>query len=641
MKKIKYIAAVILGSMLFSCMDLDIPPVNLLTDQAVFTSESGVSAYIAKMYRDMPMEDFLCSPRKGWNDTDGSSGFGSWSGITGEAIARSQRSQSHIHWFSQGYEMLREINVFIETLPEYAENFSESDVNRWLGEAYFLRAFAYHTMAMRYGGVIIVNNVLDYPNPNGSLEDYMLPRSSEEDTWDQVAADFDKAIELLPEWSVSGRANKYVAAAYKARAMLFAASIANFNTISHFDTERHVRLCGIPAERAVDYYKSAYNAAKMLEGHYSLYMDDWKSGDYQSQILNFHNILQNPENCETILLRAFQYDSYVHSWDSLFTPLQTKVEGTVAGASPTLDYVELFDGMERDSEGHIKFLDNNGNYILFDDALSPWTTAEPRLRATVIFPGDEFRGETIEIWRGIYTGAVGSGIVKFLPATSTDKYSKVKTLKMAAKEASVEDYTLATGEVTKTGGGSGSYTSTGYGTLSGFLLRKWMDTSLPINQWIPGRSESDWVDMRYAEIMLIRAEAALELSKLGESGESYTTDAFNQINSIRQRAGATLLSSKSQLTRQFIRDERFRELGFENKAYWDLIRWRTYADEHASKRRYFNAMPFRVSENGKWIYDRKYAETSTNSYTFQTVWYYMTIPDSEIAKNTNLVQNPI
>ena len=211
----------------------------------------------------------------------------------------------------------------------------------------------------------------------------------------------------------------------------------------------------------------------------------------------------------------------------------------------------------------------------------------------------------------------------------------------AAKEASVEDYTLATGEVTKTGGGSGSYTSTGYGTLSGFLLRKWMDTSLPINQWIPGRSESDWVDMRYAEVMLIRAEAALELSKLGESGESYTTDAFNQINSIRQRAGATLLSSESQLTRQFIRDERFRELGFENKAYWDLIRWRTYADEHASKRRYFNAMPFRVSENGKWIYDRKYAETSTNSYTFQTVWYYITIPDSEIAKNTNLVQNPI
>ena len=52
-------------------------------------------------------------------------------------------------------------------------------------------------------------------------------------------------------------------------------------------------------------------------------------------------------------------------------------------------------------------------------------------------------------------------------------------------------------------------------------------------------------------------------------------------------------------------------------------------------------MPFRVSENGKWIYDRKYAETSTNSYTFQTVWYYMTIPDSEIAKNTNLVKNPI
>ena len=101
-----------------------------------------------------------------------------------------------------------------------------------------------------------------------------------------------------------------------------------------------------------------------------------------------------------------------------------------------------------------------------------------------------------------------------------------------------------------------------------------------------------------------------------------------------------MLGSPDELTVQFIRDERFRELGFENKAYWDLIRWRTYDREHDSKRRYFNAMPFIVSENGKWIYDRKYAETSTNSYTFKPVWYYMSIPDSEIAKNTNLVQNP-
>ena len=116
-------------------------------------------------------------------------------------------------------------------------------------------------------------------------------------------------------------------------------------------------------------------------------------------------------------------------------------------------------------------------------------------------------------------------------------------------------------------------------------------------------------------------------------------EAFELINEIRERAGANLLTSSSELTRQFIRDERFRELGFENKAYWDLVRWRTYDKEQPSKRRYHVAMPFRVSENGKWIIDRKLQESST-TYTFKPVWYYLSIPDSDIAKNHNLVQNP-
>lgn len=641
MKKINCLLAILVSAISVSCVDMDIPPVNILTGDTVFTSQSGVKAYLAKMYRDMPMEDFLCSPRNGWNCTDGSSGFGSWSGVTGEALARGQDMQHHLDWFSEGYAMLREINEFIEAIPQYAENFTEDDINTWLGEAYFLRAFAYATLTMHYGGVVIVNEVLDYPNESGDLSEYKMPRNSEEECWDQVAADYDKAIELLPEHNQVGRANKYVAAAYKARAMLFAASIANFNEVSHFDTERHIRLCGIPSERAKDYYQSAYDAAKMVEGHYSLYMGDWKEGDYNSQITNFHNIFQKPENGESILIRQFTYDVYPHSWDSLFGPEQLKISGTPAGSSPTLDYVELFDGFEKDANGHAKFVDDKGNYILYDDVLDPWKNAEPRLRATVIFPGDEFRGQTVEIWRGIYTGKVGTGIAKVLNETSTDKYSKVKTLVMAAKEASIEAYTLATGEVTKTGGASGSWTSSGYGALTGFLLRKWMDTNLGLNLWIPGHSDSDWIDMRYAEVMLIRAEAAMELSLLGVNGQAYVNDAFDQINQIRLRAGAPLLSSASNLTRQFIRDERFRELGFENKAYWDLIRWRTFDKEMSSKRKYFNAMPFRVSENGKWFYDRKYAEPSVNSFTFKPVWYYMSIPSGEISKNTNLVQNPI
>ena len=76
-------------------------------------------------------------------------------------------------------------------------------------------------MARRYGGVPILLEVSN---------DADLPRSSEEDTWNQVLADFDCAAGLLAKTSYSrGQVNKYAALAFKAEAMLYAGSIAKYN----------------------------------------------------------------------------------------------------------------------------------------------------------------------------------------------------------------------------------------------------------------------------------------------------------------------------------------------------------------------------------------------------------------------------
>src|SRR5690606_33728091 len=131
-------------------------------------------------------------------------------------------------------------------LPTYMEqsNFTQEEVNAWLGEVYFMRAATYFELAKRYGGVPIVEEVLDYPDQ--PVEELRIPRSSEEATYNQIAADFDQAWELLPESNQVGRANKYAAAGFKSRAMLFAGSIAKYNQISLFDNENS-RLCGIPS----------------------------------------------------------------------------------------------------------------------------------------------------------------------------------------------------------------------------------------------------------------------------------------------------------------------------------------------------------------------------------------------------------
>ncbi len=625
-----------LGGALPSCVDMDIAPVGIVTNEDVFTSESGIKAYLAKMYMDAPFDDFLCSPIGGYNKT-GATSFGGWCGLTGEAIVRGQSSQSAKAWFTEGYQMLREINEFLETLPKYASNFAQSQVDAWLGEAYFLRAFVYYTMAKRHGGVILVNEVLEYPSRD--ISEFMLPRSSEEDTWDQVSSDFDKAISLLGETSQRGRANKYVAAAYKARAMIFAASIANFNEISHFDTERQIRLCGIPKERAADYYKQAYDAAKMLDGKYDLYMAEWKENDKQAQYENFLNIFQKTNNVEAIYVKEFQYPTLTHSWDCIFGPLQMRVENVVGGIQPTLDFIDMFDGLNKDANGKVTFMDDQGHYILYDHLYDPFREAEPRLRASILFPGDEFKGEEIQVWRGIYTQPVGDGISKLFPETSTAKYNTHPALVTATKQDAIESYTLPDGREMPRAGASGSFNSAGYGTQTGFIFRKLLDVSLGENLNIPKRSESDWIDMRYAEVLLTKAEAAFELSLLGKTDENYVTEAYDVVQAIRKRAGAELLTDQSQLTRTVIRNEIRKELAFENKTYWDLVRWRIYHNEQASKRRYFAAMPFYVAENGKWFFDRKYSESST-TYTFNTKWYYVDIPSSEINKNPNIVKNP-
>ncbi|MGK7397333.1 MAG: RagB/SusD family nutrient uptake outer membrane protein [Candidatus Cyclobacteriaceae bacterium M3_2C_046] len=70
---------------------------------------------------------------------------------------------------------------------------------------------------------------------------------------------------------------------------------------------------------------------------------------------------------------------------------------------------------------------------------------------------------------------------------------------------------------------------------------------------------------RYAEILLMHAEAALE------SGNG---DPYYGLNLVRQRAGLEPLSGLSEPElREAIRNERIMELAFEGKAYFDYQRW--------------------------------------------------------------------
>ncbi len=86
------------------------------------------------------------------------------------------------------------------------------------------------------------------------------------------------------------------------------------------------------------------------------------------------------------------------------------------------------------------------------------------------------------------------------------------------------------------------------------------------------KSEQDWILMRYAEVLLMYAEAKNEVSGPDAS-------VYNAINAIRQRPGINMPPIPSGLTkddvRERIRHERRVELGMEGRRYDDIKRWKT------------------------------------------------------------------
>jgi len=622
-----------------ACTKLDVPPINIIQDDDIFGSKNGITSYMARMYSLLPVEDFRYTPRRGFNEFWIIDPFPT---ITGEALCANQSSAETeaVYYWGNAYALIRDINYFIKTLPTYmdASNFTQDEVNGWLGEAYFMRAVTYFELAKRYGGVPLVEDVLDYPDQ--PVEELRVPRSSEEATYNQIASDFDQAWELLPESNQVGRAQKYAAAGLKSRAMLFAGSIAKYNEITLFDNENS-RLCGIPSERAADYFKQAYDAAKLLEGHYSLYKNGWQADNKEAQYQNYVDLFFDEESPENIFVKQYGYPESVHGYDVYNIPYQFQVAGYSSSVNPTLDFVELFDGLPKTSNGRIDVYDAAGKYRLYDNQMDFFADAEPRLRATVIFPGDQLKNETVEIWRGIYTGGVAGGIDRLQSAGSRTTYENSSAASRLVTSAvpQQEAHTLPDGTKMNPAGRSGRFFNFAAPALTGFSVRKWLNPDMPASLVVENRSDQTWIELRYAEVLLNRAEAAYELAEAGEGGADYVGDAYECIRQIQERAGADILPNPAALTSvDIIRRERRKELSFENKTWWDLKRWRIMDDEQ-NGRTYRALMPFYAENAGKWFFDDRFEERNA-IFTFDTRWYYQQIDPAEITKSPNLVQNP-
>lgn len=170
-------------------------------------------------------------------------------------------------------------------------------------------------------------------------------------------------------------------------------------------------------------------------------------------------------------------------------------------------------------------------------------------------------------------------------------------------------------------------------TQTGYYMRKRLAENLVLGaaNWDGATSYQNYYIFRFGEVLLNFAEAQNEAS--GPDGSVYQA-----VNRIRERAGIPELPaglSKDEM-RAAIRRERRVELAFEDKRFWDLLRWRT---AEVDINRPLKGMKITTGPGGVLQYeivnatggDRKF-DASKN--------YLFPIPEGVLNQNAKLEQNP-
>ena len=621
MKKI-YIIIAIAGLVILSitsCQKLDGKRTDVLTDDQVFGSDAGLTAYIAQEYRKLPIEDFQYRP-DGRNDGVGDVGFNlhhEWEHFyrSGAACGEMVGPYSGTGDISGGfgywpYADIRAVNYFIQTLPKYASNYTPDHVTNLLGEAHFLRAYYYFGLVKRYGGIPIITTVQNYPQQ--SIQELQVPRNTEEDVWNFIGNECDSAYQMLPEsMGAMERANKYVAMALKSRAMLYAGSIAKYGSQNFVDGDARAQgFVGISADLAPGYFQKAIDASKILEGHYALYR---KSAD---KIKNYTDIFLDASSSENILIRSYYAGDpeRCHSWDATYSPnsgMNYMSSGGLSRAYPTLELVERFDSLNN-------VTNPDGTPVRFDNLGDPFQGLEPRLRATIYFPGDVLRGQLFDQQEGIYPSFTGTA------ADEVAKPTGSRSFILSGDHTTLHNGRLINGKAGMYPPAAGSDDN----TRTGFYVRKYIDYNKTVAQVNLFTSTTPWIEFRYAEILLNRAEADIETGQLN--------DALTCLNDIRDRAGAPALTL-GDMTIDVVRNERCKELAFENHYWWDIKRWRV-ADVWLTNARFKGLMPYWVENENKYIF-LKEAEGFNRNYNFDKRSYYEAIPGGQLGSNPNLYPN--
>lgn len=379
------------------------------------------------------------------------------------------------------------------------------------GQALFLRGYFYHELLWMFGEVPLFTSV---PTVEEAKE---VSRASREEIYTQITADLSQAASLLPtSWGSDqyGRATRGTALGYHARTALYEASWQKY----HEDN----------TTRANELYRTAADMAQAVIdlNQYSLHP-------------NFRELFTYAGEQSNEIIFDYQKVSGQNGWWAWlgFAP---KSMGSNVDVEPTRELVDRFpmeDGLPidesplYDSEPPRITYDGDGNPTV--ETLGMYADRDPRFYGTVLFPGGEFNGTIYNSYPSCSDGA-------------PEGYCSPTSDRIL-----ISDYN---------------------NTYTGYIAMKYVD---PQDEASPGNSGLNIIKMRYADILLMYAEAKIELDERDASVNDAIEEIRDRVN-LPMPQDVTTMSQSEAI--EFIRNERTIELAWEGLHLADIRRWSTAED---------------------------------------------------------------
>ena len=287
-------------------------------------------------------------------------------------------------------------------------------------------------------------------------------------------------------------------------------------------------------------------------------------------------------NIEAILQYLFsRAENITHSFDFYYTPGgDFTMHGETGGGygTPTQELVESY---ELATGG---FPDWSDWHDVGVTRTPPYALLEPRFQATVLYNGSQWKGREIQPWLG---GADGFCEWNVEPEPNGR-------------------------------------------TTTGYYLRKMVDETHNVIQYTSG--VQPFTVIRYAEVLLNRAEALYKTGKEGEANDI--------VNKIRDRVGLPALSVDGEELMAAIRQERKVEFAFEGLWYWDLRRWGIAHEKYPLGLSDYMVHGFKITkdEEGNFTYD--YISVDDRNRNYPQRLYRFPLPAAELNNNGSVNQFP-